>query len=409
MATAEVRQRATRAATYGLEIPSGSPSVHLDALRGLAAFSVLLTHWRDALFLDYSKIANHDILTALAYFATGLGHQWVIVFFVMSGYLVGGSVLRAMGSGVWTWRGYLLSRLTRLYIVLLPALLLGGVADWAGMHLAGADSVYTAHSGWHSFYKDVHLTLNLRTMAANSLFLQGIALPGMSGKHVPSFGSNGPLWSLCNEFWYYISFPFIVLALERIRKPWLTRAGYFAALLALGWFVGPTIALLGATWLMGSLIPYLPPLPARGPWMRVIAVVTALALLTFGLAFAKSLPGLGSDLALGVIVMLLIWVMIHCATAPVPAGYTWIAQRSARSSYTLYLVHVPALLFLKAWFQLPRAVPSVPALLVGAGVLVATVLYAQLVYEVFEKNTARVRNWIKPYVIGSLEKAQRAA
>jgi hypothetical protein len=28
------------------------------------------------------------------------------------------------------------------------------------------------------------------------------------------------------------------------------------------------------------------------------------------------------------------------------------------------------------------------------------VLYAQVVYELFERNTERVRDWIKPYVLG---------
>jgi len=71
-------------------LPKGSPSVHLDALRGFAALSVLLNHWRDALFVDYPRLAHHNPLTAVAYLVAGLGHQWVIVFFVLSGYLVGG-------------------------------------------------------------------------------------------------------------------------------------------------------------------------------------------------------------------------------------------------------------------------------------------------------------------------------
>jgi peptidoglycan/LPS O-acetylase OafA/YrhL len=393
----------------GLGTPKGSPSIHLDALRGFAAFSVLLNHWRDVFFVDYPELGRHDPFTAVAYLATGLGHQWVIVFFVMSGYLVGGSVLRAVGSGRWTWRGYLLTRLTRLYIVLLPALLLGGAADWAGMHVAGSDALYSGHAGGHTFNADVHSTLSLPTLAANGLFLQGIALPGMAGKRVPTFGSNGPLWSLCNEFWYYIVFPMMILTLDGRKKSWLARAGYGAAVLALVWFVGPSIALLGIPWLMGVLIPYLPRLPALGPWLRDSAIVTVLGLLAAGLAFAKTRPGLGSDLALGAIVTLLIWVTLHCATAPVPGAYAWIAQRSAHSSYTLYLIHVPVLLFFKAWFQLPRAIPSVSVLLVSAGVLAAIVLYAQLIYEVFEKNTARVRDWIKPYVMGSPKRAERAA
>src|SRR5262249_53262489 len=41
--------------------------------------------------------------------------------------------------------------------------------------------------------------LTLRTFVGNLLFLQTI--------FCTTFGSNGPLWSLSNEFWYYVLFP----------------------------------------------------------------------------------------------------------------------------------------------------------------------------------------------------------
>jgi peptidoglycan/LPS O-acetylase OafA/YrhL len=76
------------------------------------------------------------------------------------------------------------------------------------------------------------------------------------------------------------------------------------------------------------------------------------------------------------------------------------ARRAAHSSYTLYLVHLPMVIFLKATMHLPRAYPDWHAVLVAAGVLAVIVLDAQLVYEVFEKNTDRVRHWLRPYVMG---------
>jgi peptidoglycan/LPS O-acetylase OafA/YrhL len=96
----------------------------------------------------------------------------------------------------------------------------------------------------------------------------------------------------------------------------------------------------------------------------------------------------------------MIWVTLHCATAPLPALYVHLARRAAHSSFTLYLVHLPMLIFLKATLHLPRAYPGWHAYLVSAGVLAAIVLYAQLVYEAFEKNTDRVRRWMRPYVMG---------
>jgi len=95
-------------------------------------------------------------------------------------------------------------------------------------------------------------------------------------------------------------------------------------------------------------------------------------------------------------VAFLLWVILHCATAPVLPVYRRAAHRFAHSSYTLYLVHLPMLIFLKAVLHVPRTTPSGHAFLVGAGIMTAILLYAQLVYEFFEKKTDRVRNWIRP-------------
>ena len=387
------------AVTHVIGSPGESPSVHLDALRGFAAFSVLLNHFRDALFVDYEAIARHNPLTSAAYLASGLGRQSVIVFFVLSGYLVGGSVLRSVGSGRWSWRAYLLARLSRLYVVLLPALLLGGALDWLGMHMPGTEAVYSGNSGMHALAINVHSTLTWPILAANGLFLQTIKLPGIGPNAVPTFGSNGALWSLSYEFWYYLAFPLLVFLLARSQSSKM-RVLSCLGLLAWGWFVGLNIILLGFTWLMGASIAFLPAFPARRRWTRGLAIVLALALFAAGLVGSKLLGSLLSDLVLGLAVTAMIWVTLHCATAPLPAFYVHMARRAAHSSYTLYLVHLPMVIFLKATLHLPRAYPGWHVLLVAAGVLAAIVLYAQLVYEAFEKNTDRVRHWIRPYVMG---------
>jgi peptidoglycan/LPS O-acetylase OafA/YrhL len=330
-----------------LRRPHGTASVHLDALRGFAAFSVLLNHWRDALFVDYSQLSHPNPLVAGAYLLARLGHQWVIVFFVLSGYLVGGGVLRSVREGHWSWRGYLFKRLTRLYIVLVPALILGGAVDWAGMHLPGTDAVYAGKAGMHDLMTDVHSTLNLPTLAANFVFLQTITPPGMGGHEIPTLGSNRPLWSLSNEFWYYLAFPMAFLALLGVRS-WPARVGLGLGALALGWFVGLPIVLLGIPWLLGALILYLPTLPVHNPWMRAAAIAQAMALVGVGLVIGKFHYSLAADVLIGVLVTLLIWVTLDCAPASLPSWYVWLSQRAARSSYTLYLIHVPALIFLKA-------------------------------------------------------------
>jgi len=368
--------------------------VHLDALRGLAAFSVLLNHWRDALFVDYSDLGNHNPLMAFTYLITGLGRQWVIVFFVMSGYLVGGSVLRTLRSQTWSWRDYLLARLTRLYVVLIPALLLGSCLDWVGLHIRNSSDLYSGHSGMHSLTVDVHSRLNLPTFVCNSVFLQTLVIPASHGWQAPTLGTNGPLWSLSNEFWYYLAFPLLALLIAGVEPLW-ARITYGIGLALWGWLVGAGIVLLGIPWLFGVLIHYLPVMPPLRSWVRVLFMLTAVGLLGGSLLLGRLFPGLTFDLLLGVGVAVAIWLILHCATSSLPRWYVIVAQRMARSSYTLYLAHFPLLILLKALLDLPRSNLNWHSLWEAFAVLLVIFVYAQLVYEGFEKNTDRVRKWIK--------------
>ncbi|MGB7189635.1 MAG: acyltransferase family protein, partial [Acidobacteriaceae bacterium] len=276
-----------------LKSPQGSASVHLDALRGIAAVGVCLEHLRDIYFCDYSSIVRHSPLLALIYLASGLGHQWVMVFFVLSGYLVGGSVLRAHATGRWSWNGYLFNRLTRLYIVLAPAIAIGGLWDLFGIRLFGANGIYGGHTGAHAFTFSVQTHMGVLNLLGNYAFLQGI--------HVPSFGSNSPLWSLTNEFWYYIAFPPLFFAFVRSSSV-ARRLFSLVFLAALVFFVGHQIALLGLVWLMGVAIHYLPRIPARSATARGLLAVAAMACVAATLVWCKQTRSPLSDYVLGVAV-----------------------------------------------------------------------------------------------------------
>src|SRR5580692_6870518 len=103
-------------------------------VRGLAAIAVLVSHWRNFFLLDWQGLPHHTPLLAVLYFVTGFGHEAVIIFFVLSGYLIGGHVVQACRRNRWSWKRYALDRLTRLGIVLVPALLLCLVLDSIGIH-----------------------------------------------------------------------------------------------------------------------------------------------------------------------------------------------------------------------------------------------------------------------------------
>jgi len=94
----------------------------LDLIRGLAAVAVFSGHLRAALFLDYAQLERTSLAIKLFYALTSFGHQAVVVFFVMSGYLVGGAVIKCRNE--FAWSKYIVARLSRLWAVLIPAIFL---------------------------------------------------------------------------------------------------------------------------------------------------------------------------------------------------------------------------------------------------------------------------------------------
>ena len=183
-------------------------SLAFDAVRALAALTVMIGHVRALFFVPFGQVSHPTIIARAFYFITGFGHQAVMVFFVLSGLLVGRSCVAAVKDNRWTWGHYLLRRLTRLYVVLLPALLLTVAWDEWGIRLFRATGVYSALPS-DSFILPQSIIHNLSwsIFAGNIAFLMTVV--------VPPLGSNGPLWSLSNEFWYYILFPFLAVGIMR--------------------------------------------------------------------------------------------------------------------------------------------------------------------------------------------------
>ncbi|MHC5614473.1 MAG: acyltransferase family protein [Nostoc sp.] len=89
-------------------------STHLDLLRGLASLLVFIGHLKFLLFLEYSEVSNPNFFIKRFNSLTGLGHQCVIIFFVLSGFFISASVLRTIQQKRWSWINYLVTRLTRL-------------------------------------------------------------------------------------------------------------------------------------------------------------------------------------------------------------------------------------------------------------------------------------------------------
>ncbi len=361
-------------------------SVNLDTLRALAAFLVLFSHWRALLFIDFPEIASHKLrmLLAVPYVLTGAGHQAVIIFFVLSGFLIGSSVWRKTGQQRWDWRDYLLHRLTRLWLVLIPALVLCALWDAIGLHSHAAPLLYTGQVPNHVTF-DVQSTHNWGIFFGNLFFLQDTV--------TRTFGSDGPLWSLANEFWYYLLFPCAVIAL-RPGSGWLRRLTHAALFLAMALFLSRSILVLFPAWLAGAALAFfpLPQIPVRlRPW-----IIAAYVPVFFFLAKFKGLNGTVSDYLLTLATLPLMLALLSYRTEAKPSTEVAVSRRAAGFSYTLYLVHVPFLTLLTALLLHDhRWQPTWAHLGFALCLMLAATAYAYLLASFTEFHTEKVRDFVK--------------
>ena len=371
----------------------GRRFVHLDMLRGLAAVGVVVGHTRGFLLVNYPAAASHSLFDQLFYFVTGLGHQCVIAFFALSGFLVGGPALRDIINGRWTWGQYLPRRLTRLWTVLIPALLLTWVLDTAGEVLGG-------HAGYEGAFYSVSFSgpspadpadLSLPTFLANIVFLQTIV--------APVFGSNGPLWSLANEFWYYITFPLVFSGLlgRGSVEPSLQSRAWARARISLAdrndvsWFnldPGRCCAPRRCATEIRRLLTH-----------RAWAAIILTAVIAF-LILDKLRPVLLLDVLLGAAFAAMLPILSFLPN--LGETYEKVARALSNVSYTLYATHFPVLAFL--WFVLlaPTKWPfGLLGIVLMAGLGATTLVIGTVMWWAFERNTDRVRKAIEHWVVSN--------
>ena len=359
-------------------------SVLLDLVRGLAALVVLLEHWRYILFIDFPQLSKPLLPLVVLYFLCTAGHQAVVVFFVLSGYLISGSVFRLLARNKWSWRTYLMHRLLRLWIVLLPGLLLCALWDGVGLHFHVAPGLYNGLSGNH-MTGNVGATYTLRNFLGNLLFLQTIS--------VPTFGSDGALWSLTNEFWYYILFPIGFLVVKGAKKL-LVRAVYGILFAVVMLLVGRNVLEGFPIWLLGTGLALLP-VPPFSKGTRIISAVVYVPVF-FLLGRATRLPQLLNDYLLAVFTFIFLWILLSATGAREPSLGTRFSRTLSRFSFTLYVGHMPLCVLLTGVFVGDqRWTPDAGHLLLGVAILFVLLSYAYLIAALTEFRTDKARRWLE--------------
>ncbi|NBR84088.1 MAG: acyltransferase [Proteobacteria bacterium] len=372
---------------------AGRRQVYFDSLRGGAALLVCAGHLRHFLFVEWREVSQPTVLAKLFYALTSLGHASVVVFFVLSGFLVGGSVLSQVRAQRWSWGNYASRRLTRLWVVLVPALALTALWDWLGQTLGGAAAYAGAYSALHSSGPTPATPANhtWATAMGNLCFLQTV--------WTSVFGSNGPLWSLANEFWYYVLFPLGVLSVR--GNSGKQRAVSLALGAGLAGMLPGELTRAGLTWLMGVAMAAIPAASPAFNFLRGRAAAAVLAVLLVSSFAGHALHNwLGADGLIGLWFAALLPFLLNQSPPEWP-GAARLATAAGELSYTLYLTHFPFFAFV-AWHAgaPPRLQPDAGGLIVFVFFLFVSLAYAGAVWWLFERNTDRIRNqlelWLRP-------------
>lgn len=351
---------------------SPSLSFLLNLIRALAAFIVVINHLRGHFFVAYNDlgIESKHVFNYIMFFATRMGHEAVIIFFVLSGFLVGGDLLFSFLNGEVDYRKYIISRFARIWVVLIPALLIGGIFDYFTL---GFRNILLEQSN-----------LNAITFWGNVFFLQTIK--------VSVFGINSPLWSLANEFWYYVFSLLIIFILDFFYKKNIYIKIFFIIILGFVFYsLSPSIFFYFPIWMLG--------VAARYIQINSRIYVFYISLLVFVFSFCASsiFENVYSDYFLSFVFFIFL-TLAKRVEFNVKDSLTKTVKLFSDFSFSVYAIHYPIEFFT---FEILKKYFNIPIRLVNANlanwmlfILLLGIIYviSYLFYLIFERHYHKIRN-----------------
>jgi peptidoglycan/LPS O-acetylase OafA/YrhL len=362
----------------------------LSHLRWISALVVVLSHIEQNILSRAGSPAGSSpfgfgLVTKPLFRQEGYGHAAVVVFFVLSGFLVGGKLVELAGSRAVgrDWPAYLVDRFTRIFVVLWPALLLTGIVFGGLVWLVPA-APFMQDGNWAvDLISPITADHAVTRWAAAAFLLNELV--------APTLDTDGPLWSLAYEWSYYVIGLAAVLAYRRIfSAAALLAVGYGAALVLISVVNQPDVVFSGLSWLAGLAARLL---FDRAALRSRISQIGGVAAVIAVLALQRRYPL--PDLALASALALMI---AHAGWANWTWG-AWLGERLAGFSYSLYALHYPLLLaVMGALFAaglLPHPLAFGP---LGFAVAGATLLFivgtASLFAALTEGQTPKLRRFM---------------
>lgn len=342
-------------------------SSFLNFVRWISASIVMLTHLRNHVFVSYELVQNQNsVVTKLFYFFTQFGDEAVMIFFVLSGFFIGGGILSKASKEKFFFKEYLIDRIARLYVVLIPALALTAIIGF-----------------FLTTYSMIEIkALTLTDFIGNLFFLQTI--------YVSEYGNNSPLWSLSYEMFYYLLFPLSFFVYKGIYRYWSILLIIFLTAIAT-----KEILIYSSVWLLGVILWKLQrrviPISLSLIIFIGMLVIRRLDLFDFGSKYMEDILFSGSF-------FLLANSFIFTERLTFLNKIEKVNEKFANFSYTLYLIHLPLILLLLHFIDIFKLDFS----FVGYQQLGFFFFFASIIYFISylfslltEQYTGHVKNTIK--------------
>ncbi len=313
---------------------SGILSTYLDFLRLIASVLVVVHHLRWEEF-------SGGMMSGMNF-----GHEAVIIFFVLSGFVISFSHENIDKLTL----TFVLKRLARLWSVLIPAIFLTVAFDIAGKQIR--PDLYSGNAG----------ILNGIKAIPEFLFFQN-----ENWSTSISLSTNLVLWSLAYEFWFYMLYAVIKSGLNKRYKL------FFLVVIAA--FVGHKIMLAFPVWFIGSFLYSKRNSFRFSLWVSVPLFILSVVLIPV-LKYSP-LPSLVAfdhlfflpmdysdliiyDFIIGLVVAVNIISVISIGNhfRYNPGFFHKTVKHLTDVSFTLYCIHVPVLYFLMALFAFDNMNPA---------------------------------------------------
>ena len=352
------------------KIPPQNHLPWLNAIRFMAAFIVLICHTRNDFFVRYNELPDiqQNVFSFAFFFIGKLGYEAVIVFFVLSGFLVGGKGLERMHKHVFDVKSYVVDRFVRIGIPLVSAIVFGIFV----MSLMNVEFSYLVAIG-------------------NLLSLQGIACePFIS-----------PFWSLSYEVWFYIILGAIGMVLNGDKKGMV--------LFLICWLVFMKLApYFLFMWFMGAFAYYLRP-QKRSNAVLCISFIMLLFFICLSLSTVDSKAiNVSFKLDRNVIDVFMAFALsffLQQVVLCVPKRVIFVRIERfftplANFSYTLYLTHrVTLLLIFNTVLKKESHNLDMKGIVMYLLLLAVCMFTSWGIYYFTERKTNEVKCWIKGRIL----------